>query len=60
MKTYFELVKANAKNMFRDRMVLFWFLAFPALFILLSAHLLHRYQHLRFPPHRSGWGRWRS
>lgn len=35
MKTYFELVKANAKNMFRDRMVLFWFLAFPALFILL-------------------------
>ncbi|NLZ28627.1 MAG: ABC transporter permease [Firmicutes bacterium] len=35
MKTYLELVRATAKNMFRDRMVLFWFLAFPLLFILL-------------------------
>jgi ABC-2 type transport system permease protein len=35
MKTYIELVKANAKNLFRDRMTLFWFLAFPVLFILL-------------------------
>lgn len=35
MKTYLELVKATFKNLFRDRMSLFWFLAFPVLIILL-------------------------
>lgn len=35
MRTYLELVKANARNVFRDRMALFWFLAFPIVFVLL-------------------------
>ncbi len=35
MNTLFQLVMANFKEMVRDRMALFWFLAFPVLFILL-------------------------
>jgi len=35
MNTFFQLVMANFKEMARDRMALFWFLAFPVLFILL-------------------------
>lgn len=35
MKTYGLLVVANLKEMLRDRMALFWFLAFPILFVLL-------------------------
>ncbi|MEW6245043.1 MAG: ABC transporter permease [Bacillota bacterium] len=35
MNTFVQLVIANIKEMARDRMALFWFLAFPVLFILL-------------------------
>jgi ABC-2 type transport system permease protein len=35
VKTYFALVIADAKELVRDRMALFWFLAFPLIFILL-------------------------
>ncbi|MEW5865655.1 MAG: ABC transporter permease [Bacillota bacterium] len=35
MKTFWQLVVASVKDIGRDRMSLFWFLAFPVLFILL-------------------------
>lgn len=35
MKGFMQLVSANAKDIIRDRMSIFWFLAFPILFILL-------------------------
>ncbi len=35
MKAYVRLVESTAKNLVRDRMTLFWFFAFPVLFILL-------------------------
>ncbi len=35
MNTFFQLVMANIKETFRDKMAIFWFLAFPVLFILL-------------------------
>ncbi|HHV62611.1 MAG TPA: ABC transporter permease [Firmicutes bacterium] len=35
MMTFWQLVTANAKDIVRDRMSLFWFLIFPVLFILL-------------------------
>lgn len=35
MRTFWQLVLANARDIGRDKMSLFWFLAFPVLFILL-------------------------
>jgi ABC-2 type transport system permease protein len=35
MKGFLQLVSANAKDIVRDRMSIFWFVAFPVLFILL-------------------------
>lgn len=35
MNTFLQLVMANIKETFRDKMALFWFLAFPVFFILL-------------------------
>ena len=35
MKGFWQLVTANVKDIVRDRMSIFWFLAFPLLFILL-------------------------
>jgi ABC-2 type transport system permease protein len=35
MKGFYQLVSANIKDIVRDRMSIFWFLAFPVLFILL-------------------------
>lgn len=35
MKTFWQITKATAKEMVRDRMAMFWFLAFPVIFILL-------------------------
>ncbi|MGE5576727.1 MAG: ABC transporter permease [Syntrophothermus sp.] len=35
MRIFWQLVTANAKDMLRDRMTMFWFLAFPVIFILL-------------------------
>ena len=35
MKTFRRLFAANLKSLLRDRMALFWFLAFPVLFTLL-------------------------
>jgi ABC-2 type transport system permease protein len=35
MKGFYQLVTANVKDIVRDRMSIFWFLAFPVLFILL-------------------------
>jgi ABC-2 type transport system permease protein len=35
MKGFYQLVTANVKDIVRDRMSIFWFLAFPILFILL-------------------------
>jgi ABC-2 type transport system permease protein len=35
MKGFLQLISANAKDIIRDRMSIFWFLAFPILFILL-------------------------
>ncbi|NPV53971.1 MAG: ABC transporter permease [Firmicutes bacterium] len=35
MRTFWQLVMANAKDIVRDKMSLFWFLAFPVLFIFL-------------------------
>jgi ABC-2 type transport system permease protein len=35
MKGFYQLVAANIKDIVRDRMSIFWFLAFPLLFIIL-------------------------
>ncbi len=35
MRMFWQLYMANAKDMMRDRMSMFWFLAFPVIFILL-------------------------
>lgn len=35
MRVFWKLVKSNATQTFRDRMALFWFLAFPVVFIIL-------------------------
>ncbi len=35
MKTFWQLTLANAKDILRDKMSLFWFLAFPLLFVVL-------------------------
>lgn len=35
MNAYARLVESTAKNLVRDRMTLFWFFAFPVLFVLL-------------------------
>ncbi len=42
MKTFFRLFRANLKNILRDRMSTFWFLAFPVLFIILFGLIFSR------------------
>ena len=33
MKAFFQLLTANMKEIFRDRMQLWWFILFPVLFV---------------------------
>ncbi len=42
MKTFIRLFRANLKNLLRDHMSTFWFLAFPVLFILLFGLIFSR------------------
>ncbi len=44
MKGFWLLVGANAKDIIRDRMSIFWFIAFPLLFILLFGAIFSRDQ----------------
>jgi ABC-type multidrug transport system, permease component len=44
MKGFYQLVSANVKDIIRDRMSIFWFLAFPILFMLLFGVIFGRDQ----------------
>lgn len=49
MKAFWQLVGANAREFGRDTMSLFWFLAFPVLFILLFGSIFSQTDDIRLP-----------
>lgn len=44
MRGFFQLVMANVKDIVRDRMSIFWYLAFPIIFILIFGTVFGRDQ----------------